>query len=56
VLAGELAREIVERAEPLDADEERFVRGETGCLEPADLSAQVVFELVDVAAVDRFAP
>ena len=52
MLAGELAGEGVEVAHPLDGDEERLVVGEPGGVQVGDLVAEVVLELVDVAAVD----
>ena len=55
MLAREFAGQVVEPAHALDGDEERLVGGETGCLEPVDLAAQMILELVDVAAGDGVA-
>ena len=56
VLARELAGERVEVAHPLHGDEERLVVREASLVQLRDLAAEVVLELVDVAAVHSGAP
>ena len=55
VLTGELARDLVDTAHPLDRDQERLVGGQAGVGEVVDLPAQVVFHLGDVGRRDRLA-
>ena len=56
VLAGELARDRVELAQPLDRHQEGFVGGQTRVLERGHLVPQVAFQLLHVGRVDRLPP
>jgi hypothetical protein len=56
VLAGELARDLVEVAHALDRDEERLLVVEPARGQVVDLAPQVVLHLVDVGRRDRPAP
>ena len=52
MLACELPRQDVDVAHPLHRDEEGLVRREPDRVQVGDLLAEMILELVDVAAVD----
>ena len=52
VLAGELPRQAVDVSEPFHGDQEALVGSEAGRVQLGDLVTKMVFQLVDVAAVD----
>ncbi len=55
-LAGELSGEIIDAAEALDGDKEGFVFAETSRAKLGHLAAQVVFEFVDIDALNGLPP